>query len=271
MLRLQTQAPSRELHPFVRAFAERATGAEALGIRQPIPARLEQTLEFQLGDAFQVTGSDGTTFFTPEAAVVGCLVQAGASLVLAKNVKTFVIFFHPTGFSQLFGYPNDIVARTFYEASSVLGRVISDIRERLAAQQTFAERVALAEEFLLAQLSKKIVSSRFATAANDIFLRKGVVSVTELASFYGTSQRHFLRQFRREIGICPKLFARVARFQTALDVKISHPRTTWLEIALTLGYHDQMHLVHDFHALAGANPGQIFQSIGDSRPHASFT
>jgi AraC-like DNA-binding protein len=270
MARLQTQAPSRELRPFVRAFAERATGPDELGLSQPVPARLEQTLEFQLGNPFQVTAADGDRFFTPRVSIVGSVIQGGTSVILEKDVRTFAIFFQPTGFSQLFGFPNNIVARTYCEASCLLGHGVTDLHERLAAQPTFAERVALAEKLLQEQLSRNIYVNCFASASNEMFLRKGVVRVTELASMYGTSERHFLRQFRRDIGICPKLFARVARFQTALDVKISHPQTTWLEIAHSLGYHDQMHLVRDFHTLAGGSPGQIFESIGDSRPHASL-
>ncbi len=267
---LQTQAPCAELRPFVRAFAQREIGMDHCDLIQPIPARLEQTLEFQLGSAFEVTGSDGLRFSTPSAAIVGCVIKGGASVALRKGVKSFVIFFQPTGFSQLFGLPNNIVAETFLEASAVLGRRISAVHEWLAAQQTFSDRVVVAEQFLLIQVSKELSIKRLAAAANEIFARKGVIRIAQFADHYGMSERHFVRQFRRDIGICPKLFARVARFQTALDRKIAHPTKTWLELALDLGYHDQMHLVHDFHALAGEAPGRILRFIGDSRPHASF-
>lgn len=267
---LLIQAPCAELGPFVRAFAQREIGTNDRDLIQPCPARLEQTLEFQLGNAFEVTGADGLRFSTPLAAAVGCIVQGGSSIALRKGVRTFAIFFQPTGFSQLFGLPNNILAKTFFEASSVLGRRVSDVHERLAARQTFSARVLVAEQFLLAQASRKRRVNWAATAANEIFARKGVIRIAQVANSYAMSERHFLRQFRSDIGICPKLFARVARFQAALDMKIARPARTWLQLALDLGYHDQMHLVHDFHAMAGGAPGRIFESIGDSRPHASL-
>jgi AraC-like DNA-binding protein len=268
---LQSQVPRAELRRFVRAFAQREIANNECSVVQPIPARLEQTLEFQLGSAFEVTGPDGLRFSTPSVAVVGCVIKGGASVALRRGVKTFVIFFQPTGFSELFGLPNNVLAGTFFEASAVLGRQSANVHECLAAQPTFSDRVLVAEEFLLAQAAKKHPINPVASAANEMFARKGVVRIAQFANRYGTSERHFVRQFRRHIGICPKLFARVARFQAALDSKIAYPARTWLEIALDMGYHDQMHLVHDFHGLAGDAPGRIVRLIGDSRPHAALS
>jgi hypothetical protein len=54
----------------------------------------------------------------------------------------------------------------------------------------------------------------------------------------------------------------------ALDSKLSAPRRTWLSIAYDFGYHDQMHMIRDFHDLAGASPEHILSELGDTRPPA---
>jgi AraC-like DNA-binding protein len=84
----------------------------------------------------------------------------------------------------------------------------------------------------------------------------------------GLGMRQFERRFLQGFGISPKRFARVARFQTALDNKIAYPECPWIKIAHRLNYHDQMHMVRDFHELAGDSPSQIFTDIGDARPVA---
>ena len=61
--------------------------------------------------------------------------------------------------------------------------------------------------------------------------------------------RQFERSFERDVGVSPKSFARIARFQSALDAKLVSPQRTWLDIAHSFGYHDQMHMIHDFEAL----------------------
>jgi transcriptional regulator GlxA family with amidase domain len=80
--------------------------------------------------------------------------------------------------------------------------------------------------------------------------------------------RQFERQFRRETGASPKVFARIARFQAALDAKLASPRRTWLDIAHAFGYHDQMHMIHDFEGLGHNTPTQLITELGDVRPPA---
>ena len=69
--------------------------------------------------------------------------------------------------------------------------------------------------------------------------------------------RQFERRFRYEIGIPPKLYARIARFEAALRRKAAAPAMQWTDIAHALGYHDQMHMVHDFKRLSGDSPTAI--------------
>ena len=55
----------------------------------------------------------------------------------------------------------------------------------------------------------------------------------------------------------PKLYARVTRFEAALEFKTRAPDLKWTDIAHDLGYHDQMHMVHDFRQLADSTPSDL--------------
>jgi methylphosphotriester-DNA--protein-cysteine methyltransferase len=66
----------------------------------------------------------------------------------------------------------------------------------------------------------------------------------------------------------PKVFARIARFQSAMDAKLASPARTWLDIAHSFGYYDQMHMVHDFQRLGRNTPTQLLLQMGDVRPSA---
>jgi transcriptional regulator GlxA family with amidase domain len=79
------------------------------------------------------------------------------------------------------------------------------------------------------------------------------------------SIRNYERRFVAEMGISPKLFARVARFQRALDRK-RITGETWLEVAQEIGYSDQMHMVRDFRAFGGEPPSRLIQTSGDFQP-----
>lgn len=68
--------------------------------------------------------------------------------------------------------------------------------------------------------------------------------------------RQFERRFITLLGISPKVYARILRFEAALYRKSVTGRN-WTTIAHDLGYHDQMHMVHDFESLAGESPKSL--------------
>ena len=103
-------------------------------------------------------------------------------------------------------------------------------------------------------------------AAQWTYRRNGAVRIKDLANQSSLSLRQYERRFVTEVGITPKLFARIARFQTALDTKRIEPQRSWMSVAHQLGYFDQMHMIRDFHCLSGKNPNEVFQQIGDYQP-----
>jgi AraC-like DNA-binding protein len=93
----------------------------------------------------------------------------------------------------------------------------------------------------------------------------------------GVTPRHAERLFRERVGLSPKLFLRIVRFQRALEA-VRDARATasggeeprgggngsgttaarlasWAEIAVSLGYYDQPHFIRDFREFAGESPG----------------
>lgn len=59
----------------------------------------------------------------------------------------------------------------------------------------------------------------------------------------------------------PKLFARIARFEAALEHKARFSTRSWTDVALNFGYFDQMHMVHDFAEFTGATPSDTLQQL----------
>jgi AraC-like DNA-binding protein len=268
MHNLQCQRPRSELRGLVRAYAQRDVGPHDSDLVELIPARLEQTLEFQFGECFEVFHADGRHEMAPKVVIVGAYPRGGCTIALKKGVSSFAIFFQPAGFSRLFKVPLAHLSITSHDARAVLGESVSCLHIQLAEEWSFEGRVRLAENFLLKQLAKGLLDDPMARAASHIFAARGALRIADVAYHHGLGRRHFERRFAQHVGFTPKLFARVARFQTALDTKIHFPQCRWVEIAHSLGYHDQMHMVHDFHELAGPAPGLLISMIGDARPPA---
>jgi AraC-like DNA-binding protein len=82
----------------------------------------------------------------------------------------------------------------------------------------------------------------------------GLRRIEELSAHAGASQRQIDRLFRRHIGVGPKTFARVTRFQRSLHRLKTHPGVSLGTVAADGGYADHPHFVREFKRFAGVPP-----------------
>jgi AraC-like DNA-binding protein len=262
--------PSESLRSFVHCYLQRDGRVNGIVTVEPVMARLEQAFEFHFGEPYEVRlyGSDDRDA-CPAAAVVGPQTHRRARLILRGTVSAFAVMLRPAGLYRLFGLPLDRFADCGTDAHSLLGRSVTELRERLGNTEMFAERVRLIEEFLFQRLSQRSPADPFAGTVAILLLRAQARvgdpwlrdRVSDIACQSGLSVRQFERRFREYTGVAPVVFSRIARFQEALRLKRSHMFESWTAVAHTLGYHDQMHMTRDFYGLAGSSPGRAIAQV----------
>jgi AraC-like DNA-binding protein len=86
------------------------------------------------------------------------------------------------------------------------------------------------------------------------FQREQAPSVSTVSGQIGLSSRRFIQVFSQEVGLSPKLFCRVQRFQRVLRRVHRGVDIDWVAVALGCGYFDQAHFIHDFKEFSGVNP-----------------
>ena len=89
-----------------------------------------------------------------------------------------------------------------------------------------------------------------------------VSSVTQSARTLGISERQLRRILHDALGIGPKTFSRLMRFEHAVRAAQAAREINWSNIAVDAGYYDQAHLIADFHAIAGNTPRMLMAEIG---------
>jgi AraC-like DNA-binding protein len=87
----------------------------------------------------------------------------------------------------------------------------------------------------------------------------------------GLSATHFIRVFRDEVGLTPKLYSRVARFHEALRLSVQEPSHDWADIAHQCGYYDQAHFINEFRAFTGINPSAYSPQHDEHRTNLAVT
>ena len=132
------------------------------------------------------------------------------------------------------------------------GSAASEWRERLAEETSSTLRLDRFERLLASRVSA--TPERMVGWAIDAFARG--TSVKDVVEASGFSHRHFLSIFRREVGLAPKRWDRVARFQRAIAALSGSGGASPAEVAHAVGYADQAHLTREFTAIAGLSPGR---------------
>ena len=262
---LHNALPSPALRPFVRAYAQREIEAHDPAFTLHVIAQLEQVINFELGvlpGLFHRTGTIRDRIW-----VGGSQTSFAARMFVTPGVETFAVIFYPTGLSRLINIPASAITDRCFDATSLCPS-LRTLWNHLGEETSFKRRVALTEKFLMRLLAVTVTENPMATSAARLFRHKGNLRVADLAAQRSIGIRQFERLFFREIGITPKTYARIARFQAALDARLNNPSRSWTDIAHDLGFHDQMHLIHDFKKLADDSPSALLSVIGDTRPPA---
>jgi AraC-like DNA-binding protein len=186
-----------------------------------------------------------------------------------QHASMFGVHFKPGGAFAFLGTRASDLADTHTDLADVWGRSAHDLREQLCAANTAAQRFHVAERMLTARLRNPPKRHPAIPTALRMFGGAGVgATVRDAAREVGVCERHFVQLFNAEIGVRPKLFCRLLRFQRAralADQCASAGRecTTqqqeqlgldWARLATTCGYFDQSHLIKDFEEFSGLSP-----------------
>jgi AraC-like DNA-binding protein len=186
-----------------------------------------------------VSGASGRSF-SPDT--------AEAALIIGVHFK-------PGGAFPFLGLPAGDLADTHVDLETLWGPSAGRLRERLCEARSSAERFQLLQEALLSRLCHGVEQHYAVSAALEMFGKNQAgPRVREVAKHLGLSQRRFIQVFKAEVGITPKLFSRIQRFQQTRTFIQHNPSINWADLAVDLGYFDQSHLIREFLEFSGLSP-----------------
>jgi AraC-like DNA-binding protein len=179
--------------------------------------------------------------------------------------QAIVVRFRPGGAYPFFGVPLAQLTDRGVTIESLWGAAGTRLRDAVAEAPTPAAVIACIE----GALTERMRSGDVFEPASAMVVRRAVrriagearaPRVDELARDLGTSPRHLRRAFDEVVGVGPKAFARIVRFQRALDAARGPSAPDWGAIAARVGYYDQAHLIGEFRSLAGQTPGALVRT-----------
>jgi AraC-like DNA-binding protein len=236
-------APGPEAARFVN-FYWTLDGDAAGDVQRVVPDGSPELI-LNLGRPFEC-GVDGSWQAQPRCFVAG---QITGPLLLrcAGPVQIIGVNFRPHGLPDLLGLP----------AQEFTGRVATLDDLNLKRLIDLPRRAPLRElEARLLRLARPSTDGVVGEAVRQIARSHGRSDIASLARGFGWSTRHFERRFLDRVGLPPKLYARMRRFQSVFPA-IEDGTANW---ALACGYYDQAHLIRDFREFAGEPPAGLLAS-----------
>jgi AraC-like DNA-binding protein len=211
------------------------------------------------------------------------LQTAGAAGVSGPHTESFIIetsaqfsvagvHFRAGGARPFFAIPMDDLAHQDVPLDLIWGGLAGQLREQVLEAATPHERLDVIERFLNARLARgRSAHSVVAYAIDTIERDPAIVRIADVTGRIGLSHRRFLDLFTAEVGLTPKVFCRVRRFQGVLRRIRDGRRVEWADVALACGYYDQAHFIKEFQSFSGLNPSDYRASAGPHSNHVPLS
>src|SRR5262249_9591433 len=172
-----------------------------------------------------------------------------------EQASVIGVHFKPGGIFPFVKLPADELQNQHVGLDDLWGPTIADdVRDQLHQAATPESKFRVLEEALLMQMVQPAPHPAVAYALRYFQDIPHLARMSVVTEKIGFSQRTFIHRFSETVGLTPKAFCRVRRFQRVLKLIHDAREVDWIDLSLSCGYFDQAHFIHDFRAFAGINP-----------------
>jgi AraC-like DNA-binding protein len=185
----------------------------------------------------------------------------------AAQASVMGIHFKPGGAFPFFNVPAGELQNSRLSLDALWAGRAAEMRERLLEAATPLARFQTLERFLEGGAVRPLVQHPAVAFALRAFQTLHPLPVSAVVEHTGLSQRRFIEVFRDEVGLTPKLFRRVVRFQQVVQKVHCQLQVDWAGVAVECGYYDQAHFIHDFQAFSGFSPTTYLRIHGAHLNH----
>lgn len=186
-----------------------------------------------------------------------------------RGSRMLVIAFRKGKAFPFYPLPMNEISDFVIESDLIFGQSILDLRDQLLASSSIANMFLLTETFLLTRagfntLQSDSFSHCIDYAITQIIKFPNQLCLEKLSDEIGYSQKHFIHLFKSQVGLTPKQYMNVLRFQKSIAEIESTSIYDWTFIAQQSGFYDQSHFIHSFKEFSGFTPNEYVSKKTDS-------
>lgn len=177
------------------------------------------------------------------------------------------IKFRPSALTHLFDLDMGLLTDKVIPVESKIGNQLNEIILIVQSGKDHSEKVRWIDMWFSGFIqSNHVIKSVTDKAVDLIFEKKGMITVKELTDIFQISERQLERHFKKFIGLSPKFFSRIIRFNYIFKLMKEKDRT-WTDVAFSSGFFDQSHFIKNFKEFTGEDPSSY---LFDQQNMANF-
>ncbi|WP_299438384.1 AraC family transcriptional regulator [uncultured Aquimarina sp.] len=185
------------------------------------------------------------------------------SISAHQKSEMFVIQFKSFGTYPFFHFPSEDLSEKILSAEEVFGEELIQLRENLLKQKTSQKKFSVAEKWLTKRYNESKTPSKELLSIIERLQKEPVTNFNKVIESYPYTQKHLIDQFKKYVGVTPKYYQRILRFNEILQQVRQKENISWSQIAYQCGYADQSHFIKEFNHFSGFNPQEFIKQEFD--------
>ena len=181
------------------------------------------------------------------------------SISAHENSEMFVIQFKPYGAYPFFQFPIEDLTEKILPGQEVLGDELLDVRNRIYKQSSSRDKFEVAEQWLTKRFDPTETPPEELLKIIEELQEKSATEYPEITDSYPHTQKHLIDQFKKYVGLTPKYFQRILRFNEILEKIRNNENIAWSEVAYQCQFSDQSHFIKEFKHFSGFNPEEFIK------------
>ena len=247
--------PAPPLHAWIRTIWYCETPARAHALERVLPNGAAQLIVNLKEDQTRTYCAERGFACQITSGSVLSGVQSRYSVIDTAETECVIgVAFRPGGTTPFFRTPAYELRDTAVPLEFLWSRTAADLREELLAAAGPETRLATMERAMRREVQPSPPHAAVSFALDLFHHHPDEASIAAVTDRIGLSPKRFIERFKAAVGVPPKHYCRILRFQRALGSAAKGCAVDWTRIAVDCGYFDQAHFIHDFRSFSGITP-----------------
>ncbi len=181
------------------------------------------------------------------------------SISAHMDSEMLVVQFKSAGAYPFFHFPLLDVSEKVVSAEECLGSEIIELRNDILKAEDHHAKMTLVIDWLVKRFDEQLAPSEDLLGFIDRLQLEPVSKFNEIIKTYPYTQKQLIQHFKKYVGITPKIYQRILRFNEILKLIQDKEKISWADVAYSCDYADQSHFIKEFVLFSGFNPQEFIK------------